>query len=177
MSSSSSAYPFGAARFPVDMDALKQQTPYLHHKITTMKPLREFFNTSKIALPKSIADWRRRLLVNLRYYQSNYLVVLVIVSLLDLIQRPWLLIALASLVAGVVSLKRHPSDEIRYNNISVDKKYLYGALLLITVPVVLFSSPLATVLSIATISALLVAIHASLLDNTHTETSFNEEIV
>jgi hypothetical protein len=152
--------------------------PYLHHKITNLKSLSQFFNTSKISAPKSLGEWRIRVLTNLNFFQSNYLVILCLVGLFELFQNIYLLFALAVFTAGVLALQRYELDDIVIGGqiIPVNKNYLYIALLGSTVPVILFSSPLSTLMSLVSITAAIVVTHASLIDS-QSETSFNESPV
>lgn len=99
-------------------------------------------------------------------------------ALFQLFQNLYLLLALGVLGAGVFALQKYELAQVQIGSQSlhINKNYVYVALLGSTVPVILFSSPLSTLLSLGSISAGLVVAHASVLD-TQSETSFNESPV
>lgn len=156
----------------------QHQTPYLHHKFTTLKPVGQFLKLSNLSAPKSLGEWKERVVSNLNYFHSNYLVIMCLVSLFKLFQNLYLLLALTVLSGGLFALQRYDLDEfeIAGQTVRVNKNYTYVALLLCTVPVILVSSPIGTMLSLLSLTAAIVVIHASVFDS-DSETGFNDSPV
>lgn len=156
----------------------QHQNPYIHHKITNIKPFKEFFNISKINTPKSINEAKTRLFFNLNFFNSNYLIIILIVSIFLLFQNLLLLFALVALIGGVFGLNSFEFDQIRLGgvNVHLNKTYLYLALLGTTLPIIIYSGPISTLLSLGSISGAIIVTHGLLIDNLP-ETSFNESVV
>lgn len=53
---------------------------WLSKRRATMKPWREFLSTSKFSKPKSIAEVGRRVVKNLEEYQSNYILMVLLIT-------------------------------------------------------------------------------------------------
>jgi len=62
------------------------------------------------------------------------------------------------------------------NEFKINLKYLYITLLLITIPIIYYSNPINTLISIVGITMGIISTHALLIDN-QPETSFNEGVV
>lgn len=172
---------FNAAQFKFnkwDLDTIKHQNPYLHHKITNIKPLKEFFNLSKLNTPKTINEAKTRLLFNLNFFNSNYLIIVLIISIFLLFQKPMLLISLIGLIGGFIVLNNYEFEQIRIGNVNIhlNKTYLYLGLIILTTPVIFYSSPISTLISLSSISGGIIITHGLLIDNLP-ETSFNESVV
>jgi len=53
---------------------------WLSKQRTSMKPWREFISTAKLSKPKSIAEVGRRVVKNLQVYQSNYVLISLLIT-------------------------------------------------------------------------------------------------
>ncbi|KAH3682854.1 hypothetical protein WICPIJ_006193 [Wickerhamomyces pijperi] len=165
----------------IDLEQIKQNNPYIHHKLTTFKPLKDFLNITRVKLPQDFKDWQKRVVTNLNYFNSNYHALVGLVSLILLFRNWWLLFSLGFLLTGIILLNKyeHKLEETIYfqgQQIQVNKNYIYLGLFCLTLPVILYSSPFSTLLSLVSISASVVLLHASVMD-TQGETSFNEYAV
>jgi hypothetical protein len=53
---------------------------WFNKRRSTMKPWREFLSTSKFSKPKSISEVGRRVVKNLEEYQSNYILMVLLIT-------------------------------------------------------------------------------------------------
>lgn len=53
---------------------------WLNKQRTSVKPWREFVSTTKFSKPKSIAEVGRRVVKNLQEYQSNYVLIALLIT-------------------------------------------------------------------------------------------------
>merc|ERR1711997_120126 len=61
-----------------------------------IRPLGQFFNTSNFQVPPSAGRLTKRLYKNVEYFQSNYVMVFIVLVLYCLISSPLLLIVIAA---------------------------------------------------------------------------------
>lgn len=165
----------------IDLEQIKQNNPYIHHKLTTFKPLRDFLNFTKVKLPRDAKDWQKRVIVNFNYFNSNYHALVGLISLVFLFRNWWLLLSLTALFTGLVLLNKYEDRlgamiSFQGHHVNLNKNYSYLGLLCFILPVILYSSPFSTLLSVVSISASIILAHSSIMD-TQIETSFNEETV
>lgn len=53
---------------------------WINKQRTTVKPWREFVSTARFSKPKSVAEVGRRVVKNLQEYQSNYVLIAVLIT-------------------------------------------------------------------------------------------------
>ena len=88
---------------------LTQMTPkqFLLARWSTMKSWGSFIDTSKMILPVSIQQWSKRLVFNLKHFQSNYFCVFFILFIYCILTSPLLLLVLAAVFSAgyIITLK------------------------------------------------------------------------
>jgi len=91
-----------------------------------IRPLGEFFNTSNFQVPPSAGRLTKRLYKNVEYFQSNYVMVFIVLVLYCLISSPLLLIVIAATggacyIAGLKNADRKLS--IAGHEVSLAQQY------------------------------------------------------
>jgi len=92
-----------------------------------LRPWMDFFNTSQFKIPANIKAGSRRLVLNVEYFQTNYCIVIVVLSIYCVITTPALLFVLLAMGAGcyLVSLKNRESQlSIMGRQIPITQQYL-----------------------------------------------------
>jgi len=88
---------------------LTQMTPkqFLLARWSSMQSWGSFIDTSKMMLPVSIQQWSKRLVSNVKFFQSNYFCVFTILFIYCILTSPLLLLVLAAIfaVGYIVTLK------------------------------------------------------------------------
>jgi len=94
---SSKASLLGGMSLPVPVNisqpAIKE---WFGKRRANIRPLGEFFNTSNFQVPPSAGRLTKRLYKNVEYFQSNYVMVFIVLVLYCLISSPLLLIVIAA---------------------------------------------------------------------------------
>lgn len=88
---------------------LTQMTPkqFLLARWSTMQSWGSFIDTSKMQLPVSIQQWSKRIVTNLKNFQSNYFCVFIILFIYCILTSPLLLLVLSAVLAAgyIITLK------------------------------------------------------------------------
>ena len=88
---------------------LTQMTPkqFLSARWSSMQSWGSFIDTSKMLLPTSIQQWSKRLVTNMKHFQSNYFLVFTILFIYCILTSPLLLLVLAAVCAAgyILTLK------------------------------------------------------------------------
>lgn len=78
---------------------------------TSAKPWKEFFDTKKLHKPASLSEVQDRLMDNLTYFSSNYVLFFLVISCLSVLIHPLSFLCIMSLVALYVYMfLQHPGD-------------------------------------------------------------------
>ncbi|KAJ1340057.1 hypothetical protein BSLG_005381 [Batrachochytrium salamandrivorans] len=80
-------------------------------RLEALRPWTEFFDRSRMTKPSSSTAFSQRLSYNLRYFQNNYILVVLLVIAYFLITQPWLLVSVAFLVVGFKWISSLPTNE------------------------------------------------------------------
>nr|XP_006819730.1 PREDICTED: prenylated Rab acceptor protein 1-like [Saccoglossus kowalevskii] len=145
-----------------------------------LKPWQEFLNTSKVSKPRSVAHLTSRVTKNLERFQSNYLLVSIVLFIYCIITSPLLLVACIFLVGGCYLIKarqaagkvillvtRTSGQTLDYNDLrngrelTVGQQYL--AITLFSCPLFFLAGAGSAVFWVIGASVFLVMLHASLL--------------
>merc|ERR1712088_145973 len=124
---SSKASLLGGMSLPVPVNisqpAIKE---WFGKRRANIRPLGEFFNTSNFQVPPSAGRLTKRLYKNVEYFQSNYVMVFIVLVLYCLISSPLLLIVIAATggafyIAGLKNADRKLS--IAGHEVSLAQQY------------------------------------------------------
>lgn len=167
----------------VGEERLRSYSPYLHYKLThNLKPLSQFLNLQRISIPKSVNEVKERISNNFIYFNGNYIVLMLLITLLTLLLTNfYLFLSIVVLIIGFFYLQTVEIEDIEIeisgNKFILNKKTLYIVLILITVPVIIITKPIGSILEIVGYSMLVIGVHSSLIEGYQSETSFNETVV
>eukprot|EP00737_Agarophyton_chilense_P002872 gb/GEZJ01003306.1/.p2 GENE.gb/GEZJ01003306.1/~~gb/GEZJ01003306.1/.p2 ORF type:complete len:209 (-),score=28.50 gb/GEZJ01003306.1/:1907-2533(-) len=101
---------------------------------TSAKPWAEFFNGKKFVPPASAAELQERLVDNLTYFSSNYLLCFLILSTASVLIHPLSFLCIVLIVALYVFLFLHNADTVRIGPLQLtanSKKIAFAALSLL----------------------------------------------
>ncbi|XP_077867555.1 prenylated Rab acceptor protein 1-like isoform X2 [Saccoglossus kowalevskii] len=129
-----------------------------------LKPWQEFLNTSKVSKPRSVAHLTSRVTKNLERFQSNYLLVSIVLFIYCIITSPLLLVACIFLVGGCYLIKaRQAAGKVILlgRELTVGQQYL--AITLFSCPLFFLAGAGSAVFWVIGASVFLVMLHASLL--------------
>ncbi|XP_020902484.1 prenylated Rab acceptor protein 1 [Exaiptasia diaphana] len=131
---------------------------------TSVKPWREFVSTSKFSKPKSIAEVGRRVVKNLQDYQSNYILIALLITVYCVVTNPLLLIAISIGGGGCWYLTyRNEGKTIKIMGREFTVMEQYGLIAVLCLPLLFLASATSTVFWIIGASFFIIILHASFL--------------
>merc|ERR1712215_528625 len=113
---------------------------WLQKKRANLRPFGTFFNTSNFQVPPSAARLSKRLYKNVEYFQSNYMMVFLVLVVYCLITSPMLLIVIAAAGGAcyIASMKNNDRKlAIAGHEISLAQQY--GLVALCSIPFFLWA--------------------------------------
>ncbi len=165
-----------AARFNLQERLASVRSQGLGSRFANLKPIPEFLDFKRLSKPTSLGDVQTRMNYNLGYFSSNYAVVFVMLTIYSLLSNTLLLFVICLLVAGMYGIGKLQGRDLELAGNRVTSSQLYTALLVITVPLGIWSGPVATALWLIGAAGVTILGHASLMDRP-IENAFSEEAV
>ncbi|AJT32616.1 Yip3p [Saccharomyces cerevisiae YJM1526] len=158
------------------MENIKSEFQSLQSKLATLRTPQEFFNFKKISKPQNFGEVQSRVAYNLKYFSSNYGLIIGCLSIYTLLTNLLLLFVIVLVVAGIVGINKLKGEELVTPFGSFKTNQLYTVLVCVAVPIGFLASPISTLLWLIGASAVSVFGHASLMEKP-IETVFDEETV
>lgn len=134
--------------------------------IKSMKKVDDFFDFSRMSIPKSIFDFQQRVTYNHSYFASNYTALAFLFFLYCIFTNIpfFLFVFVEPVIVYFVQKAYGNSDELSLRFFRLHRNVWYSILLTINIPVFFFCSPLSTVFWLSLITAVLVLFHAAIMD-------------
>lgn len=166
------------SRFTEDlsMDRIKTELRSLQSRLASVRPPQEFFNVKNVSKPQNFSDLQSRVSYNLKYYSTNYGLIIGALSVYTLLTNILLLFVIVLVFISIAGINKLDGQDLVTPFGSFKTNQLYTALLFVAVPLGFLASPISTLLWLIGASAVTVFGHASLLEKP-IETVFEEESV
>lgn len=148
----------------------------LASRFSNLKPLGEFFDVKRFSKPQNFGEVQSRINYNLGYFSSNYAVLFVMLSIYSLLTNLLLLFVIFLVVGGMWGIGRLQGRDLEFGTTRVTSSQLYSGLLIVSIPLGLFASPISTFLWLIGASGVSILGHAAFLDKP-AESAFSEEAV
>ena len=155
-------------------DAVREQG--LGSRFANLKPISEFFNLKLMSKPQNFGEIQARVNYNLSYFSSNYAVLFVMLSIYSLLTNLLMLFVIVFVVGGMFGIGKLQGADLDLGFARATTSQLYTGLLVIAVPLGIWSSPFSTVLWLIGASGVSILGHAALMDK-DVAASFSEEAV
>jgi len=104
-----------------------------------------------------------RINYNITYFQSNYLLIFLIMVIYCLVTSPLLFFSV-SFVGGAYHFVSNMQQDLRLGTVTLNQKQLYGYLTIVAIPLLWFSSLGGAVFWILGASGIIILSHAALLE-------------
>ena len=88
------------------MENIKSEFQSLQSKLATLRTPQEFFNFKKISKPQNFGEVQSRVAYNLKYFSSNYGLIIGCLSIYTLLTNLLLLFVIVLVVAGIVGINK-----------------------------------------------------------------------
>ncbi|KAG9516439.1 prenylated rab acceptor PRA1, partial [Aureobasidium melanogenum] len=145
-------------------------------RFANLKPLSEFFNFKQISKPQNFGEVQNRVNYNLGYFSSNYAVLFVMLSIYTLITNWLLTFVILLVVGGMYGIGKLEGRDIEIGTFRATTSQLYTGLVVIAVPLAIFSNPFGSALWLIGASGVSIIGHAAFMEKP-IESAFSEEAV
>ncbi|CAF1119650.1 unnamed protein product [Rotaria sordida] len=127
----------------------------------SLRPWFEFFNTAKFKPPGNIGTATRRLITNVEHFQTNYVIIIIILSIYCVVTTPSLLFVLLAMVAGcyLVSIKNR-EKQITLMGRQIPLPHQYLAVICLCIPLLIIVGAGSAIFWILGASVFVIALHA-----------------
>lgn len=131
-----------------------------------MKKIDDFFDFSRMSIPKGALEAYQRVTFNLSYFTSNYMAIAFLFFLYCIFTNIsfFLFVSLELVVIYFVQKRYGNTDELNLKFFQLHKNVWYSILLIINIPLLFFWSPLSTVFWLSIGSASIILVHAAIID-------------
>ncbi|CAF2501270.1 unnamed protein product [Rotaria sp. Silwood2] len=143
-----------------NLQKLNVQDLYIRQR-QSLRPWFEFFNTTKFKPPANFGTATRRLITNIEYFQTNYFIIIIILSIYCVVTTPSLLFILLAIIAGcyLVSIKnRDRQVTIMGRQIPLPHQYL--AVICLCIPLLIMVGAGSAIFWILGASVFVIVLHA-----------------
>lgn len=148
----------------------------LGSRFANLKPISEFLDLKRLSKPHNFSDVQSRVNYNLGYFSSNYAVVFVMLSIYSLLTNLLLLFVILLVVGGMWGIGKLDGKDLDLVGFRATTSQLYTGLLIVSVPLGFWASPISTVLWLIGATGVTILGHASFMDRP-IENAFSEEAV
>ncbi|THW29376.1 hypothetical protein D6D23_01158 [Aureobasidium pullulans] len=125
-------------------DSVRSQS--VGSRFANLKPISEFFNFKQISKPQNFGEVQNRVNYNLGYFSSNYAVLFCMLSIYTLITNWLLTFVILLVVGGMFGIGKLEGRDIEIGNFRATTSQLYTGLVVIAVPLAIFSNPFGSAL-------------------------------
>ncbi|KAI9366034.1 prenylated rab acceptor PRA1 [Zopfochytrium polystomum] len=136
-------------------------------RLASLKPAREFFDRNRVSIPRNFGEFSVRLSANLRYFQSNYILLGLIAVLYSLITNLWLLFVVGYVIFGVHFISKLPPEgpvSLFNGKVVITSSQAWLALSISAFVLLFFTSASSTIFWIASVVIGVVALHAGFME-------------
>jgi hypothetical protein len=155
-------------------DSLRSQS--IAARFANLKPVSEFFDFRRLSKPQNFGEVQSRVNYNLGYFSSNYAAVFVMFFIYSLLTNKTLLFVIFLVVGGMWGIGKLQGEDLDVGFFRATTSQLYTALLIVAVPLTIYSGPIGTMLWLIGASGMTILGHAAFMDKP-IESAFSEEAV
>lgn len=145
-------------------------------RFSNLRPLGDFFDLKRVSKPANFGEVQSRVSYNLSHFSSNYAVVILMFFIYTLLTNLLLLFVIVFVIGGLWGIGKLEGRDLEVGPIKATTSQLWTALLVISVPLGLYSGPFSAMLWLIGASSVTILGHASFLDKP-IENAFGEEAV
>ncbi|MBE7181554.1 MAG: hypothetical protein INR71_10165 [Terriglobus roseus] len=145
-------------------------------RFTNLKPISEFLDVKRLSKPQNFGEVQSRVNYNLGYFSSNYAAVFVMLSIYSLLTNLTLLFVILLVVGGMWGIGKLGGADLNLGFAQFTTSQLYTGLFVVSVPLMIIASPLASMLWLIGASGVTILGHAAFMDKP-IESAFSEEAV
>lgn len=157
------------------LDRIKTEFSSIQSRFSNVRPPQEFLDIKRISKPANFGEIQSRVAYNLKYFSSNYFIVISILSVYSLLTNLLLSFVIVFVGLGVYGINKLQGQDLELGFLRLSNSQLYTGLLIVALPLGFLASPISTLLWLIGASSVTVLSHASFLEKP-VETAFEEEV-
>ncbi|KAI5951173.1 hypothetical protein KGF54_004247 [Candida jiufengensis] len=159
----------------LNIDRLKSDFSSIQQALSKLRPPQEFFDFRRISKPSNFGEIQQRISYNLGYFSSNYLAIVLCLSIYALVTNLLLLFVLGFVILGVFGINKLGGEDLVTPFGRLNTSQLYTGLLIVAIPLGFLASPVSTLMWLIGSSIVGVGAHSALMEKP-IETVFEEEV-
>jgi len=141
-----------------------------------IRPWSEFSEQKSFTAPVGLQEWTKRLVKNVEHYQSNYIILFLLLMMYCILTSPLLLIALAVSATGSYAVSKHEGQTLKIGGKEIPSKYRYALVGAISTPLLFIAGAGAALFWTLGVTATLIGGHASFRNAPETPDPFAQEV-
>ena len=159
----------------LSLDNIKMEIANIQGRFSNLRGPQDFFDFKRVSKPANFSEIQQRVSYNLRYYGTNYALIVGCLFIYTLLTNLLLLFVIFFTLFGIMGINKLQGQDLVTPFGSFKTSQLYTGLLFVSVPLGFLASPIATLMWLIGASAVTVLGHASLLEKP-IETVFEEQV-
>ncbi|KAI7822938.1 PRA1 family protein-domain-containing protein [Gamsiella multidivaricata] len=136
---------------------------FREERLSSLRPVSEFFDKNRFSMPTSFSNVTSRFNYNLNYFQGNYFLMFLAITIYSLITNFMLLFSVVFVFGGMHFLQRVPPEGITIGQSRFQASQLKMGLIIISVILFFLSSTVGTVFWIVGAGAFFILGHAAVM--------------
>jgi len=141
-----------------------------------IRPWSEFAEQKEFFAPAGLQEWTKRAIKNVSHYQSNYIIVFLVLMTYCVLTSPLLLIALAVSGIGSYTVSKHEGQNLQIAGKDVPSKYRYALVGVVSAPLLFIAGAGAALFWTLGATATIIGGHASFRKAPETPDPFAQEV-
>ncbi|OZJ06146.1 hypothetical protein BZG36_00969 [Bifiguratus adelaidae] len=137
---------------------------FREERLGNLRPVSEFVDRNRLSKPNGFQDVARRWSYNLRYFQSNYFLIILALLVYVLITNAWLLLTVVFIMLALRFISSLGDEPLAIGGSVVTSKQLYAALIGASIVLLWISSAGSAVFWVIGAAAFVVLGHAAILE-------------
>jgi len=158
----------GAASAAASVVASDPRFGFIHRirneRFAQLRPLSEFFDKNRFSLTGSFQTISQRWSYNLQYFQSNYFIIILGLSIYAIITSPLLLFTIAFIFGGFYLISRQNGQPLTIGGSVISPSTMYAAYGGASLILLLFSGATGAIFWIIGAAAVIILGHAAVLE-------------
>lgn len=147
----------------------------LQGKFSSLRTPQEFFDVRHFSKPANFSELQQRVTYNITYYQSNYIAIVLLLSIYALVTNVLLMFVIGLVGGGLAVISKLGGQDLVIGSLTLTSSQLYTGLLIIALPLAFLASPISTIMWLIGSSCVCVLSHASFMEKP-IETVFEETV-
>lgn len=157
------------------LESIQSNFQSLQGRVSTLRLPQEFFDVRHFSKPSDFSEVQQRVSYNLGYYQSNYILIILLLSVYALLTNSMLMIVVGLVLGGLFVIKKLDGQDLITPFGTYTTSQLYTGLMIVAVPLGFLASPISTMMWLIGSSCACVFSHAALMEKP-IETVFEETV-